>query len=106
MKTTVINIRDAPRGWMDDPKYTYIGRAGAGFSGEWGNPYVISFEKHRDKVLDLYKIWLDRQSREYKLRMIHDLEGQILVCFCSPKRCHGDIIIELINKYWRALDSV
>lgn len=41
MKTTVINIRDAPKGWMHDSRYTYIGRAGAGFDGKWGNPIVL-----------------------------------------------------------------
>ena len=100
MKTTVINIRDAPKGWMHDPRYTYIGRAGAGFDGKWGNPIILRSEKARENVYEAYKLWLYKQPRKFLLEMVHDLEGQILVCFCKPKLCHGDAIVELIEKFW------
>lgn len=109
--TTVINIKDAPRGWMDDPQYVYIGRERAGAisrykplaeqtvaTGEWGNPYVLSFEKHRQQILELYKTWLYNQDKEFLHRMDTELRGKILVCFCKPKACHGDVIVEYLNR--------
>ena len=32
------------------------------------------------------------------LEEIRKLKGKNLVCFCSPKPCHGDVILELANK--------
>lgn len=95
--TTVINIKDAPEGWMHDSKYVYIGRAGAGFAGTWGNPYVLRFEKHRDKILELYTWWLSRQDAEYLAKM-DSLWGKTLVCFCKPKACHGDVIVDYVDR--------
>lgn len=96
--TTVINMKEAPYGWMDDPKYVYIGRVGAGFDGIWGNPIVLRFEKHREQVLRLYKLWLSRRDSFYLKRMDRELVGKILVCFCKPKACHGDIIVEYVDR--------
>lgn len=101
MTTTVIHIRDAPKGWETNPQYTYIGRAGKGFDGKWGNPFPLKAEKDRGLVLALYRGWLLGQGQAHILRMVHDLDGQILVCFCKPLLCHGDVIIEVIEKFWK-----
>jgi len=28
---------------------------------------------------------------------LHELKGKRLGCFCKPKLCHGDVLVELIN---------
>jgi hypothetical protein len=95
--TEVIHIKDAPEGWMRNPQYVYIGRAGAGFDGTWGNPIIWRFPQHRQTVVDLYKRWLYKQDVNYLRKMYAELWGKALVCFCKPKLCHGDVIKEFVE---------
>ena len=102
----VIRIVSAPKGWTIDPAYKYIGRQrtieGVAFSGYFGNP-VIRGQKcpicdgiHKDggSTLQCYEVWLrnrifiDPVYRE----SVKKLEGKILVCFCKPAPCHGDVL--------------
>lgn len=105
--TTVINIEDAPRGWMSDPRYCYVGRirfdlsheeAERGFDGRYGNPYPLLSERHREKILDLYRAYLRRMvERPWFAQRLRALEGKILVCFCAPLACHGDVIVDWLE---------
>ena len=64
----------------------YIGRPSI-----FGNPYPIK-GNNRDLVLEQYEQYARMNLMEY----IKDLpEDAILGCWCSPKSCHGDIIIKL-----------
>jgi hypothetical protein len=102
--TKVINIRTAPTGWQSNPNYQYIGRAGKGMTGFFGNPIIVGKtcevcgEVHRTggSTIDCYTRWLSR-------RMIHDmafrnavyaLKDKTLVCFCKPAQCHGDVLAQ------------
>lgn len=29
---------------------------------------------------------------------LHELQNKILGCWCRPKRCHGDILLELLEE--------
>lgn len=69
----------------------YIGRP-----SKWGNPFVIGRDGTRKEVIAKYRAWLLNQPA--LLTSIHELEGKTLGCFCAPKECHGDILIELANK--------
>ncbi len=60
----------------------YIGRG-----SKWGNPFVIGKDGDRDEVCDKYEAWFITQSD--LINSIHELRDKNLVCFCSPKRCHG-----------------
>jgi hypothetical protein len=93
----VINIKDAPVGWRDDPHYVYIGRAGKGLDGYFGNPFIA---KQRGDTLDKYRGYLEdllKVDREF-IRRTKALQGKTLVCFCKPKRCHGDILAHYAEK--------
>lgn len=68
----------------------YIGRP-----SKWGNPYNIGKDGTRKEVIEKYRKYI--LSNKELLNSLHELEGQILGCWCSPKSCHGDILIELIN---------
>lgn len=89
--TKVINLRDAPRGWEHDPNYVYIGRAGRGHDGYFGNPFRLNNESERERVLDTFNGWmLGRiQSDPTYAARVTALAGKTLVCFCAPKLCHG-----------------
>lgn len=95
----VINIKDAPIGWKEDPNYVYIGRAGKGLTGYFGNPFVAS-QKGRGATLDAYRSYLVNlleKDREFA-RRVKALQGKTLVCFCKPQRCHGDILAYYAEK--------
>lgn len=77
----------------------YIGRAGKGHDGYFGNPIKLEHESERDKVLGRYRDYFYKRLEsdpEFK-RRIHELRGKILGCFCKPLKCHGDVIAEYLN---------
>ena len=93
MKTKVVNIKN-------ENYDVYIGRAGRGQSGYFGNPFRLLDNETRGATIERYKSYFyqrlesDPQFRE----QIHALKGKTLGCFCKPYPCHGDIICEYLNK--------
>ena len=79
----------------------YIGRQMPGFNGSmFANQYRIGVDGTRPEVLKKYELWLREQLRNspFLMKEILKLDGKVLGCWCSPKPCHGDIIIKLINE--------
>ncbi len=77
----------------------YIGRAGRGEDGYFGNPFYLNSENEREEVLTKYRKWFYERlaiDNEFKQR-VEQLKGKRLGCFCSPKLCHGDVISEYVN---------
>jgi len=114
VKTRVINIKDAPKGWEEDEQYVYIGRAGNGLDGYFGNPHVLNKEcdhcavysgvgplyRHtrEDAIADFEKYFNERLGEDRAfLEAIKGLRGKTLVCFCKPLLCHGDVIAEFVD---------
>lgn len=91
-KTRVVNLR---RERYD----VYIGRAGQGEDGYFGNPYRLSAYGRRPELLELYRAWfLERIERDPVFRArILELRGKVLGCFCKPQACHGDVIAEWLD---------
>lgn len=99
MTTKIIHIKDAPKDWKTNSDYVYIGRAGKGLDGYFGNPYRLYNEEEREECLVRYQKWFFEtieKDQEFKERILN-LKDKILVCFCSPKLCHGDIIADYVN---------
>lgn len=93
MTTTVVNIRK-------EPYDVYIGRAGKGKDGYFGNPVTMDVEEDRPLVLEWYKRYFYSRLKadpEFKRRVL-ELKDKKLGCFCKPKSCHGDIIAEYLNR--------
>jgi len=77
----------------------YIGRP-----SKWGNPY-----SHKEGTKAKYKVETRREAVEaYRDMMIEkiaknpallkelaELDGLVLGCWCKPKPCHGDVLVEL-----------
>jgi hypothetical protein len=76
-----------------EPHDVYIGRPSM-----WGNPFKEDDGGTRTKIIRQYKEWLmyDPEAAELRLNL-HQLEGKTLGCWCKPKACHGDVIVELLN---------
>lgn len=74
------------------PDAVYIGRG-----SPFGNPFIMGKDGDRDQVSDLYEEWVASQPDLIK-KIKTELKGKDLVCFCHPKRCHGDFLIKLANE--------
>ena len=89
----------------------YIGRSCYGYKGSvLGNPYAIGKDGDRDEVIKKYREWLWNRYQEkgsvyeelLRLSEIAKKRDLVLVCWCKPKACHGDVIkrcIEWMMKY-------
>lgn len=73
----------------------YIGRD-KGYRGRWGNPFIVGKDGTREEVVAKYRQWL-RGQPELLVRVQQELRGKDLVCFCAPKSCHGDVLLEIAN---------
>lgn len=91
-KTRTVNLRQ-------EAYQVYIGRAGKGQDGYFGNPFPLGSGESRGSSLEKYRAYfLDRLATdpEFK-RRVHALKGKTLGCFCKPHPCHGDIIAEYLD---------
>lgn len=73
----------------------YIGRG-----TPFGNPYPISKDATREEVLKLFRSYFfERLKREpdWKAK-VDKLKGKVLGCHCVPLPCHGDIIIQYLDR--------
>ena len=73
------------------PGAVYIGRP-----SKWGNPFVIGKDGTRKEVIQKYREWLF-QHPEFIEAARRALAGKDLVCYCAPKACHGDVLIETLK---------
>lgn len=76
----------------------YIGRP-----SKWGNPYShkegtkATFKVDTvEEAIANYRNWI--KGNPELLDDLHELKGKVLGCWCSPKPCHGDILMELANE--------
>jgi hypothetical protein len=82
--TLVVNKRKSP---CD----VYIGRG-----SPWGNPFVIGIHGTRDEVIDRYAAWIRTQPA--LMRALPLLKDKVLGCYCKPARCHGDVLVQLVEQ--------
>ena len=67
----------------------FIGRP-----SKWGNPFKIGTDGTRTEVIKLYRKHVIDSGL---INDIGDLRDKKLGCFCKPKACHGDVLVELCN---------
>ena len=88
----------------DVPKdAVYVGRP-----TKWGNPW-----SHLPNTTAKYKVATREEAvekfREYAYNHVftsdlfmadvrNELRGKDLVCWCAPKSCHADVLLEIANK--------
>ncbi len=85
MKTLVVNKRV-------DEFDVYIGRG-----SKWGNPFVIGRDGSRSEVIEKYEKMLSGNVELLSLLLV-ELEGKRLGCFCKPASCHGDVLVEYVER--------
>jgi len=69
----------------------YIGRP-----TKWGNPFIIGRDGTRYEVIKKYRRYLLNNSK--LLSEIESLRNKVLGCFCAPLPCHGDVLVEFLNR--------
>lgn len=84
-----------------EPFDVYIGRAGKGQSGLYGNPFALKDGSREDAIDKFREYFYHRISvdAEYH-KAVLQLRGKILGCpgGCKPNlACHGDIYAEYLN---------
>ena len=95
MKTQIVNIKRVSFN-TNDPNDVYIGRGRN--NGLFGNPFTVKIHG-RDKCIELYREYFyNRIETDYQFRKaVLSLKGKRLGCYCKPKPCHGDIILEYLE---------
>lgn len=85
--TEVVNKRDR----LYD---VYIGRGSI-----WSNPFTVE-QFGRDECIEKYEQYIrDKLRLNPELwQELQKLEGKVLGCFCKPKRCHGDILVKILEE--------
>ena len=61
----------------------YVGRG-----SRWGNPFRISFAQSREQVIERFR------CEVLPTLDVRPLIGKSLVCYCAPKPCHADLLLE------------
>ena len=69
----------------------YIGRP-----SKWGNPFIIGRDGDRNEVVRKYETYI--RANQNLMNSLHELKDKILGCYCSPKACHGDVLIKLVEE--------
>lgn len=73
--------------------FVYIGRP-----SKWGNPFAIGKDGNREEVIEKYRTYMMEQS-PILFGELAELVGKMLVCYCKPKACHGDVLVEWAEAY-------
>ena len=78
----------------------YIGRP-----SKWGNPFSHengTLAKYkvstREEAIEAFRKWITEGDGKFLLNDLKELDGKTLGCWCKPKSCHGDVLVELVEK--------
>lgn len=115
MNTKLINVKvsnirpnyENLKEWMDDENNVYIGRKGIVFIDNqrfpkedsiWANPFKIDKNNTREQVIDKYRNYItDKIKNENLTDELLKLKNKNLGCWCHPQKCHGDVLVDLLN---------
>jgi hypothetical protein len=69
----------------------------------WGNPHepdAPTDDVQRQRVVQQYAVWLETQPD--LLTGLDVLAGKVLVCWCTPRICHGEVLLEHLDPQFAA----
>lgn len=91
------------KAWQKPTENTvYVGRP-----SEWGNPFshldstLAEFKvKDRDEAVTKFEEYLIEKMKnpEYKAKLIRELKGKDLMCWCHPANCHAEVLMKYANE--------
>lgn len=62
---------------------------------KWANPFKLS-EDSLDSVLQKYRKYV--LGNQELMGSLSELKGKVLCCWCSPNKCHGDVLADLLKE--------
>ena len=84
--------------WLENDDHIYIGRLNrfvdGTFQSKWHNPFSVK-KYGRKGCIDKYKEYIKNNKELFS--DLEELNGKVLGCWCAPKACHGDVLLELLN---------
>jgi len=76
----------------------YVGRP-----TKFGNPFshlpssaAIFRTESREEAVEKFREYLEYDT-ELKKMVKEELKGKSLVCWCSPQKCHAEVLMEIAN---------
>jgi len=111
-KDTHINLKT----WSENENNLYIGRKGIVFvpnpdgsgierypkqDSKWSNPYPVKGDMTREKSINKYREYIEEKisNKLITIDELKELSGKTLGCWCKPDPCHGDVLVNLFDKY-------
>jgi hypothetical protein len=99
--TTVLHQRD--RGKLPTDQVVWIDRM-----SKWGNPFShlrrsrASIQvRTRAEAIEHFRAWWYLPGQEQlRAEALVELKDKVLLCWCKPLGCHGDVIAEFVNNYY------
>lgn len=71
-----------------------------------GNPFYLADannDKQRKAVIDSFRAWFIKHKEDLKvkeeldrIRLLHEKGDVTLICWCSPKPCHAEVIRDFL----------
>lgn len=63
---------------------------------KWGSPFRLESEGERPAMIERYRGYL--AGRPELLADLDELRGKVLACWCYPKACHGDVLLDRLGE--------
>jgi hypothetical protein len=115
MSTNVVNCKvkhirpkfNNLKEWISHPDNVYIGRGGVVFIDNIrfppnGSPFCNPFKDGSlEERIEKYRVYITKKLKEDDklVQTLIQFKGKNLGCWCKPEKCHGDVLVELIDKY-------
>lgn len=104
----IVNVK----GMHPDSGIVYCGREWAGWpSSVWGNPYREGRDGSRTEIIEKFRVYLQKMlagkspaARNMQEELADLTERSVLGCWCTPLRCHCEVIAEEWEKRY-SLDA-
>lgn len=66
----------------------------------FGNPFIINARDTRADVIAKFERYARARIRQDKAwaAQVLELRGRVLGCWCAPKPCHGDVLLQLADE--------
>jgi predicted RNA-binding Zn-ribbon protein involved in translation (DUF1610 family) len=94
----------------EEPETTLVNMGSTGREGvtpidrstQFGNPFRLEKDGGdytREGSIEAYRVWFAEQLEDDEFReAVEDLRGETIGCWCKPKACHGDVIVEYLRE--------
>jgi hypothetical protein len=94
--------------WLDNDACLYIGRdmsyyVDGAYKSKWHNPYKVAKPGKIYKTGTYYSLdeslilYEEHVKNSSLVNDLEELRGKELGCWCKPNRCHGDILVKLLE---------